>query len=223
MYNEDTPRSDVGFATPRDDRFYTPRMHNNNNSSGEEWQTPRDRADAGLKDTQRSDDYGTPRDEGGYVVSDPHRYWNEQYKKTTESKYAESKSQNYESVEDDMNGALGLLDGISEKDVEDIFSYARHGRCADIERLLDKGIPLNVRDEYGNTILTIACQNGNKKVAKLVLRRGADINARNHKGNTPLHYCFHYGYGDTLGQYLMEKGANSSIRNNAGRPCWDGV
>ena len=30
-----------------------------------------------------------------------------------------------------------------------------------------------------------------QRVAKNVLRRGANINSRNAKGNTPLHYCFH--------------------------------
>jgi ankyrin repeat protein len=118
---------------------------------------------------------------------------------------------------------MGMAGGISDQDVEDIFSYGRHERYADIERLLDRGIPINVRDEYGNTLLTVACQNGSKRVAKIVLRRGADINSRNHKGNTPLHYCYHYGYGDTLGQYLMSKGADASVRNNSGLPCWDGV
>jgi len=43
-----------------------------------------------------------------------------------------------------------MIDGISEQDVEDIFSYARHGRIADVERLLDRGIPVNVRDVNGN-------------------------------------------------------------------------
>jgi ankyrin repeat protein len=66
-------------------------------------------------------------------------------------------------------------------------------------------MPVDVRDEYGSTLLIIACQNGNKRVAKQVLRRGADINCRNYKGNTPLHYCYQYGYGDTLGQYLISK------------------
>jgi ankyrin repeat protein len=82
---------------------------------------------------------------------------------------------------------------------------------------------MNVRDEYGNTILVIACQNGNKRIAKAVLRRGADINARNYKGNTPLHYCYTYGYGNTLGLYLIQKGADHSIKNNAGRPVSEGI
>ncbi len=80
--------------------------------------------------------------------------------------------------------------GIDEEDIDDIFRFARHGRVEEIEKLLEKGVPIDVRDVYGNTLLTIACQNGNKRVAKAVLRRGADINARNFKGNTPLHYCY---------------------------------
>lgn len=85
---------------------------------------------------------------------------------------------------------LGVMEGIGEEDIEEVFSYARHGRIDDIESVLARGMPINIRDEWGSTLLIIACQNGNKRVAKLVLRRGADINARNHKGNTPLHYCY---------------------------------
>ena len=113
--------------------------------------------------------------------------------------------------------------GMSDKDVDDIFSYARHGRVDEIERLLDKGIPVDVRDTYGNTLLTIACQNGNKRVAKCVLRRAANINSRNNKGNTPLHYCYSYGYGDTLGAYLITKGADVHARNLAGKGIYDGI
>ena len=74
---------------------------------------------------------------------------------------------------------------------------------------------------YGNTLLSIACQNGLKRAAKLVLRRGADINAQNHKGNTPLHFCYTYGYGDTLGAYLTSKGADTTVRNHDGMTCYD--
>lgn len=139
-----------------------------------------------------------------------------------------------------------MLDHVSEMDVEDIFSYARHGRVADVERLLDRGIPVDVRDVHGSTLLIIACQNGNKKVAKAVLRRAGDINAKNHKGchlimlpvddnmtlssyffiilgNTALHYCYQYGYGETLGEYLISKGANMNAKNNIGKVTWDGI
>ena len=42
------------------------------------------------------------------------------------------------------------------------FRYARRGRGEEIEKLLNRGIPVDVKDEWGNTLLIIACQNGNK-------------------------------------------------------------
>ena len=47
--------------------------------------------------------------------------------------------------------------------------------------------------------------------------RGADINSCNYKGNSPLHFCFKYGFGSTLGAYLISKGADVTIRNGDGR------
>lgn len=103
--------------------------------------------------------------------------------------------------------------------VPDIFSLTRHNRYEQVEQLLDTGIPVDAQDRYGNTILTIACQNGLKRIAKLLLRRGANINSQNYHGNTPLHYCYAYNYGDSLGTYLISKGANPMIRNARNEAC----
>ena len=70
-------------------------------------------------------------------------------------------------------------------------------------------------------MLAIACQNGLKRMSKLLLRQGADINSANYKGNTPLMFCYMYGYGDTLGEYLMSKGADSTMVNKEGLTCFD--
>jgi ankyrin repeat protein len=42
----------------------------------------------------------------------------------------------------------------------------------------------------GNTLIFVAAQNGLKAAAKLCLRNHADLNRKNTRGNTPLHYCF---------------------------------
>lgn len=55
------------------------------------------------------------------------------------------------------------------------------------------GVPADVRDDHGNTILLVACQNGHKRALKAALRRGADINAKNARGNTALHFCYAFG------------------------------
>lgn len=217
--DSDTPRS--GYGTPRDDRFYTPRSFSHSNSSNsDEWTTPRDASFKGGPgyNSQSDSEYKTPRLEQDDAFH---------------SSRSSASPRQYQPSEAKASGSLAdreeedFSQFVSDQDVEDIFSYARHGRCDDIDRLLNRGIPVDVRDEYGNTLLTIASQNGNKRVAKTVLRRGGNINARNHKGNTPLHYCFHcelellsccallsccfckiifaVGYGESLGQYLISK------------------
>jgi ankyrin repeat protein len=42
-----------------------------------------------------------------------------------------------------------------------------------------------------------------------------------HRGNTPLHFCFQFGYGDSLGQYLISKGANVNLKNAEGYTCFN--
>lgn len=52
---------------------------------------------------------------------------------------------------------------------------------------------------------------------------GCSPHQRQYKGNTPLHFCFTYGYGDSLGSYLISKGADATIRNNSGMTCREGI
>jgi ankyrin repeat protein len=106
--------------------------------------------------------------------------------------------------------------------VTDLLRYARHGRYAECEHLLKIGVPVDSQDAHGNTLLTIACQNGNKRIAKLALRMGANMDHQNKKGNTPLHYAFAFNYSE-LGQYLISKGAKDGIVNEYGLNCFQGL
>jgi len=105
-----------------------------------------------------------------------------------------------------------------------LLSLTRHGRVDEVQSMLMAGkaseessLVNDAIDRNGNTMLAIACQNGNKRMAKLALRHGARIDATNRKGNTALHFCHKYGFRDTLGAYLLSKGANPNIRNAEGR------
>ena len=82
---------------------------------------------------------------------------------------------------------------------------------------------INYQDAgHKNSLLHVACQNGNKVIVKNCLRSGAYINCQNSRGNTPLHYCFAYGYTE-LGQYLVSKGADDAMRNVDGLTCYEGL
>ncbi|KAJ1495501.1 ankyrin repeat-containing domain protein, partial [Baffinella frigidus] len=82
--------------------------------------------------------------------------------------------------------------------------------------------PVDLKDETGNTLTNIAAQNGHKSIIKALLRRGGGLNTQNHNGQTPLHFCFTYGFTD-LGNYLISKGADDTVQNFAGLTCYEGL
>ena len=97
-----------------------------------------------------------------------------------------------------------------------VFRHVRRGRVADVAALLSsRRVDPDVRDRFGNTPLIVAAQNDRKRISKLVVKAGADLNAANARGNAALHYCYAYGHFD-LAEFLERKGADVSARNEAG-------
>jgi len=92
----------------------------------------------------------------------------------------------------------------------------------DLETVLDEGVTIETTDEYGNSLLILACQQGNKRMAKFLLRRGAQINAQNNLGNTVLHYLHEYS-NDSLFEYMKAKGGDDSLVNADGTTCYEGL
>ena len=110
-------------------------------------------------------------------------------------------------------------------DFAQLASWARHGKYREIEDAMNQSdwtLPIDYQDELGNTLLQIAVQNGNKRITKLCLRRGAEINKQNLGGQTVMHYAFSYGF-DELAEYLQSKGADDSLRNADGLTCYEGL
>jgi len=48
-----------------------------------------------------------------------------------------------------------------------------------VESLLRQGVPVDIIDEHGNTFLVVAAQNGHKRIAKIALRQGANMDHQN--------------------------------------------
>jgi len=104
-------------------------------------------------------------------------------------------------------------------------SLCRHSKFADVEELVnqpDWNVPIDYQDDLGNTLLHVVSQNGNRRLIKLCMRRGADLNLQNLTGQTALHFAFGYGYVEA-GEYLVKKGADDSIRNKDGLTCYEGL
>jgi ankyrin repeat protein len=110
-------------------------------------------------------------------------------------------------------------------DFSKIASLVRHGKFEDVLYLIDQpdwSLPIDYQNETGNTLLHISCQNGSKRLIKLCIQRGADLNLANLNGQTALHFCFGYGYAE-VGNYLVSKGADDSILNKDNLTCYEGL
>ena len=77
-----------------------------------------------------------------------------------------------------------------EADVEAIaragFAAARRGDAPALADLLDRGLPPDLRNEKGDSLLMLACYHGGTEAARLLLQRGADPDLANDRGQTPL-------------------------------------
>ena len=75
---------------------------------------------------------------------------------------------------------------------------------------------------YGNTALHEAIRTRHFDVARLLLNAGADANAANHKGSTPLHFlCYDEGTANTeasltFARTLVAAGAEVNVRDKRG-------
>ena len=81
---------------------------------------------------------------------------------------------------------------------------------------------VNKMDEFGNTMLCLACQNGNIKIAKYLVSKGANCNHQNKQGQTAGHFAIAYKFYD-LSQWLFENGGDDTIMNKDGLTAYDGL
>ena len=75
-----------------------------------------------------------------------------------------------------------------------LLESAEKGIVDHVERILDKDLSLiNCRDSDGYSPLHRACYNGHFNVVKVLLQRGADVEARTEDGWQPLHCACRWG------------------------------
>jgi ankyrin repeat protein len=64
--------------------------------------------------------------------------------------------------------------------------YARQGETQALSSMLAFGLPVNLEDPKGNTLLMLAAYHGQVETLALLLETGAEVDRRNHRGQTPL-------------------------------------
>jgi len=85
---------------------------------------------------------------------------------------------------------------------------------------LDEGATIESEEEYGQTPLSWAVQNGHGAVVKLLLDKGASIESKDeYYGQTPLGWAAETSYNVVV-KLLLEKGAAIESKDEYGNKRW---
>ncbi|MCU0772812.1 MAG: ankyrin repeat domain-containing protein [Verrucomicrobia bacterium] len=93
--------------------------------------------------------------------------------------------------------------------------FARHGETGELAAMLQHGLPVNLADSKGNTLLMLAAYHGHLETVRMLLQRGAAVDRRNDRGQTPLGGCAFKGY-EGVAALLLDHGADVDADNGAG-------
>jgi ankyrin repeat protein len=67
-----------------------------------------------------------------------------------------------------------------------MFDLARDGSTDQLVAYIDAGVPVNLTDASGNTLLMLAAYHGHAATVSALAERGADADRMNDRGQTPL-------------------------------------
>ena len=88
-----------------------------------------------------------------------------------------------------------------------VFGLARAGETEELAAYLDAGVPANLTNEKGDTLLILAAYHGHPDTVVALLERGADHGRVNDRGQTPLAAAVFKQSADTV-RILVDAGAD---------------
>ena len=126
-----------------------------------------------------------------------------------------------------ITAALGLIGAgcflvpAKHSDYRPIHEYAADGNVAEITQdLAARPTDVNLTDDAGRTPLHLAATHCRIDMARLLLDKGAEIDAKAAGGATALHLAAQAGCVDMV-NLLLAKGANANARDDQGRTPLD--
>ncbi|WP_406505904.1 ankyrin repeat domain-containing protein [Streptomyces sp. NBC_01602] len=67
-----------------------------------------------------------------------------------------------------------------------VFDLARHGETETLAAYVDAGVPANLTNDRGDSLLMLAAYHGHAEAVAALVGRGADPDRANDRGQTPL-------------------------------------
>ncbi|MEW2450086.1 ankyrin repeat domain-containing protein [Streptomyces parvulus] len=88
-----------------------------------------------------------------------------------------------------------------------IFDLARQGRTEELVAYVDAGVPANLTNDRGDSLVMLAAYHGHAGAVRALLGRGADADRVNDRGQTPLAGAVFKGETEVT-KALLEAGAD---------------
>ena len=88
-----------------------------------------------------------------------------------------------------------------------IFGLVRHGDKDTVATYLDMGVPPDLTDDQGDTLVTLAACHGHAEVVRTLLAHGAEAGRADATGRTPLAGAVSRGATDVI-DVLLDAGAD---------------
>ncbi len=88
-----------------------------------------------------------------------------------------------------------------------VFDMARHGDADTLAAYVDAGVPVNLTNDSGDTLLMLAAYHGHPGTVRALVARGADVDRVNDRGQAPLAGAVFKGEDDVV-RALVDAGAD---------------
>ncbi|WP_017608569.1 ankyrin repeat domain-containing protein [Nocardiopsis xinjiangensis] len=101
----------------------------------------------------------------------------------------------------------GLSEEQTKRVIELAMDLARAGQTEELLEFFDHGLPVDVCDDDGNTLLMLAAYHGHAGTVTALIGRGADVDLRNNNNQAPVAGALFKGE-DAVVAALVEAGAD---------------
>lgn len=103
--------------------------------------------------------------------------------------------------------------GLTDKELEflnSVFDLARDNKPIALKSLFDQGVPVDLTNVKGDTLLILAAYHEHAELVQLLINEGADLDRLNERGQTAL-VCAVFRNNLPIARMLLEAGADETL------------